>query len=225
MTKLTTGEKFTRLTFVAYTPCLKGSQQGVFKCDCGETIITYISNVRKGKKKSCGCLRRETYANPRHKIHGLSSTREYSSWMNMMYRCYNENATGFENYGGRGIKVCERWHDPVKFIEDMGYRPIGFSIDRIDTNGDYEPSNCRWASSKTQNRNSRKDKNTSSKFKGVSFDKRTGKWGARILMKNGKYKVLGKFEKEKDAFNIFSEKYQNEYNTQVPYPLKIEVKK
>ena len=87
--------------------------------------------------------------------HGLSKTKTYKIWSGMLSRCYTPSATGFANYGGRGISVCDRWRIFDNFIADMGECPEGSSIDRIDANGNYEPSNCRWSSRKEQNRNQR----------------------------------------------------------------------
>jgi hypothetical protein len=82
-------------------------------------------------------------------------TRTYKVWASMMARCYTKSATGFENYGGRGISVCERWHDFAAFLADMGEVPEGMSLDREKSDGNYELSNCRWATRQTQNENRR----------------------------------------------------------------------
>lgn len=89
------------------------------------------------------------------KTHGKRNTPTYSSWINMRQRCNNPNDRSYPNYGGRGISICRRWESFVKFLEDMGERPIGYSLERIDVNKNYCKSNCRWATTKEQIRNTR----------------------------------------------------------------------
>jgi len=92
--------------------------------------------------------------------HGLSKHPSYNSWKKMMQRCYQEHNQDYENYGGRGIKVCEEWHDVTNFVADMGVMRKGFSLERVDVNGDYEPSNCCWLPHKFQGKNRRPWKHT-----------------------------------------------------------------
>ena len=113
--------------------------------------------------------------------HGLSATRAYRAWKRMKGRCYNKNATGFKYWGGRGIGVCERWrNDFVAFFADMGDCPAGRSLDRVDNDADYSPSNCRWASSHEQNNNKRAVPAGSSGVPGVHRIK--DRWQARITI-------------------------------------------
>lgn len=128
-------------------------------CDCGNQTTAVGVYLRSGSKQSCGCLRSEIIAEASTK-HGHSRAQKasptYISWASMRTRCLNKNAKNFEHYGGRGISVCERWKHFVNFLNDMGERPEKMSLDRINVNGNYEPSNCRWATASEQVRNRRK---------------------------------------------------------------------
>ena len=137
----------------------QGSVQWLCQCDCGEytTITTKVFNSLV--KMSCGCLIKDTQAS-RHVTHGMSSTPSWSSWKSMLSRCRNPNQTEYEYYGGRGIAVCDSWN-PEKggsfenFYKDMGERPEGMTLDRIDVDGNYCKENCRWADWSTQMLNRR----------------------------------------------------------------------
>ena len=121
------------------------------RCDCGEVRIMQKSAFLRGKSNGCTkCLSTK---------HGMNGTLVYSSWRSMKHRCGNPNNIAYKNYGGRGIVVCERWRNSFEaFFEDMGERPEGLQIDRIDNNGNYEPGNCRWVTCTENNNNKRKRK-------------------------------------------------------------------
>lgn len=129
------------------------------RCDCGTEKFVNHGNLRTGCTQSCGCLRRELLGN-RQRIHGMSGTPEYLTWLRMKQRCYDENSTRYEDWGGRGIKVCDHWrHSFENFFSDMGKKPSPeHSLDRIDNDKGYSPENCRWASPKEQSRNSRRNR-------------------------------------------------------------------
>lgn len=132
-----------------------GKIQYQCRCDCG--IVKPINGSDLKKLKTCGCGRT---AGVRAAIvtHGMSRTQEYRAWAEMKKRCLNEKSKFFFNYGGRGIGVCERWMEFEAFFMDMGVIPSRLhSLDRIKTNGNYEPGNCRWATRKEQNRNQRRN--------------------------------------------------------------------
>ena len=126
----------------------------VCKCDCGNIRSVYLTHLRGGKTVSCGCHSAEACGN-RMRTHGMSSTATYRVWRGLLSRCRNPSVKGYKDYGGRGIKVCDRWLSFESFLQDMGKRPAGKSIDRIDPNGDYEPNNCRWATADEQQSNKR----------------------------------------------------------------------
>ena len=129
------------------------------RCACGTERLVYASSLRSGASKSCGCLSREV-TGERATTHGESGDPQYVAWTQMKARCHRPSSEKFAIYGGRGITVCDRWRESyAAFLEDMGPRPEGHSIDRIDVNGNYEPGNCRWATPREQGANLRKSRN------------------------------------------------------------------
>lgn len=150
-----TGQKFGRLTAIRRVENLPpyGQARWLFKCECGSDIVIFGYSAAHGKQKSCGCYERD---NPPRLKHGGTGTPEFRSWTGMRARCMNKNNAAYHLYGGRGIKICERWGKFDNFLADMGPRPSkSHSLDRVNPNGDYEPSNCRWASHSQQVRNRR----------------------------------------------------------------------
>ena len=138
--------RFGRLTIVARDNTLK---KYLCKCDCGNTQYVRTGNLTSGSTISCGCWREN-----RLKIENAKSYRpEYAIWREMLQRCNNPNRPQYSRYGGRGIKVCERWFKFDNFFLDMGERPKGLTLERIDNDKGYGPDNCKWASRYEQTRN------------------------------------------------------------------------
>lgn len=156
-----TGERFGRLVVIKHAYQEGARHYWLCKCDCGNEKLILGCSLKYGKTKSCGCLAREKTIE-RNKLtkstHKMSNTRIFKTWMRMKSRCLNQNTKDYKNYGGRGITICQEWLDDFMNFYNWsmanGYKDT-LSIDRINVNGNYEPSNCRWATIKVQNNNKR----------------------------------------------------------------------
>lgn len=150
------GKRFGRLLVETRSENIGPHTAYACRCDCGQSVNVRGASLRRGETHSCGCLRRERMAD-RQTTHGLYGTPTYHSYRAMLARCYDVKHPQFKDYGGRGIKVCARWLESFDyFLADMGQRPAGRTLDRYpDSDGHYEPGNCRWATRHQQRHNRR----------------------------------------------------------------------
>jgi hypothetical protein len=178
-----TGKTFGRWTVLGFAywkefPCGDRKDYWNCKCQCGKVKTVGRQDLIRGHSRSCGCLQRDTVTEM-NTIHGMSGSTEFEIWKGLKARCYNKNKKSYKDYGGRGIKVCDRWLASFKnFLDDMGPRPsLAYSIDRWpDPNGNYEKTNCRWGTRIEQGRNTRR--NVRHAFNGKVLT--LGEWGEII---------------------------------------------
>jgi len=186
-----TGKRYGRFTVIKISERdSSGRTKWICRCDCGCEKIVCGEHLVNGHTKSCGCLRRELLT-----IHGKNKSPEYRTWQAMKTRCESKNSTQYLDYGGRGIKVCERWRNSFNdFYEDMGDKPSKeYSIERKNNDGNYEPSNCVWATRSEQRRNQRISSRNKTGIVGVKIN-RGNRYVATI---KGSY--IGSFKLLEDA--------------------------
>lgn len=150
------GIKTNKLTVIKRVENLNGKKSYLFRCECENEKIIRKNDVISGKTTSCGCIHKKQLITRNNK-HGLRNHKLYQTWLSMKARCYSKNNTSYRYYGARGIKVCDRWVNSFEnFLEDMGEKPNEqYTLDRINTNDDYSPNNCKWSTYSEQNINRR----------------------------------------------------------------------
>ena len=182
------GKRFGRLLVIEESKIRKSHDKiWLCKCDCGTSTIVRGTHLRNGFIRSCGCYSREVSTK-----HGMHGTPIYVVWGDMIQRCTNPKQTGYSNYGGRGICVCDRWLDFAKFFADMGERPKGLTIERKNNELGYFKENCCWASYQAQGRNQRIRKDNKTGVRGVYFSKQNQRYCVQIKV-NFKTQHIGSF--------------------------------
>ena len=185
------GKVYNNIEVIRHDCVRRGRNYWLCKCHCGKLFTTLVASLKTGSTKSCGCYR-DKLCRERGSANGLSKHYLYRTYRNMINRCTSIENGSYEQYGGRGIRVCDRWLEPegqgfLNFLEDMGERPEGASLDRVNTNGDYSPTNCRWTDAGTQSFNQRKQITSGTVRVGVRYDPLYNKWRSSINFKGKAY--------------------------------------
>lgn len=154
-----TDKRFGKIVALRSTSERRGKQiVWLCQCDCGRLIREKSHSLASGQVQSCGCAHNMGNRKTKCFVIGGAKTPEYNVWRSMLNRCRNKHVKCYHRYGGRGIQVCERWNIFDNFLADMGRRPKGHRIERIDNDGNYEPSNCKWATQEEQCANKRNNR-------------------------------------------------------------------
>jgi hypothetical protein len=200
------GDKFGRLTFIGEADGKINNRghklaHGLFMCECGNECVCDLHRVKSGVKKSCGCLRNEI-AGDRFRVHGLAHNYVHKAYKGVKTRCFNPNSVQYENYGGRGITMCEEWKSDFKKFYEWAMKngwEEGLHLDRIDNDGNYEPNNCRFVEPKENNAigRQRKRKDNTSGWVGV-YKTHSNRWMAGIQINKKPY-YIGTYETVEEA--------------------------
>lgn len=191
----TYGDLINGIKYLNDAPSRKGIRYAIMECECGNEFEARVADIKNGKIKSCGCLKKKQIGDL-NRSHGILGTHPlYQAWINMKSRCYNQKRDSYKHYGGRGITVCDEWlYDFKAFYDFMMGLPYalenGYTIDRINTNGNYTPENMRWADVNTQRANRRTREQSKTGFTGVH--KRGNRYYSVIGVR-GEQIYLGRF--------------------------------
>lgn len=200
------GKRYGRLLVTGFSHKVRRLYYYKCVCDCGRDVIkssTYLFHPKTYPHQSCGCWHDEIMLK-HFTTHNMSKTHTYKTWCEIKYRCCVPTSHYYKDYGGRGIKMCDRWKDSYeKFLEDMGERPEGMTIDRIDNDGDYCPENCRWANTKTQCNNRRSNIN----IEYMGETKTLKQWCEKFNMDYGLTRSA--YHRGRHTFEELVEKYKN----------------
>lgn len=191
------GQRFGRLTVIEKVKSNDKNSRWLCQCDCGNNVSISRVHLMNGHVQSCGCYRKEVAAENSHVLkmkHGLSEVKLYGVWANMKYRCYNPHCKAYKDYGGRGISVCPEWLSGFtgfySWAIGAGYKE-GLSIDRINNDGNYEPSNCRWVTMKIQSANRRNSSLYTFNGKTQGLKQWADEYGMHYGTLSGRVKELG----------------------------------
>lgn len=200
------GQRFSRLVVLKYIESVNKRRHWLCQCDCGKTIIVAVGNLRSGNTKSCGCLKSESLIRRNFK-HGYTFddyTKNhplYAVFKMMKSRCYNITSSRYSDYGGRGIKICDDWLSSVgtfiKWAIQHGWRS-GLQIDRIENDGDYRPTNCRFVTAQVNNQNKRIYKSNKTGYSGVFYNRENRKFISSLSYLKKRYHI-GSFDTAFDA--------------------------